>query len=428
MKNRIIKTLAIKPFSFLLLAEIFSQLAINMLNFMLLIVAFSLAGSNTAVSGVLLSFTIPALLFGLLAGIYVDNWNKKKVLIYTNVARAVLVLFLAFFHSNLVLIYVITFGASFISQFFIPAETPMIPVLVKKELLLPANALFGIIIYASIIISYALAGPIILLIGETKTFFVVVSFFALAAIFASLIKIEIIKKKKNYLDFRIGKITRNIIWEIRNAFSMISRTALIFRALFLLSIIQVLILVLAVIGPGFAKEVLNIKVEEFPLFFVTPFIMGMALGALMIGGFFHHRLKNKLTKIGLFLIGITILLLPYGSNVESREIVQTVNFYLPHLLKINMLHIMVVLAFIMGFANSLIFVPSNAILQEETSDEFRGKVYGALNTLVGLFSLLPILIVGALADIIGVKTVLTGIGSIVLLSAVFLFTRSVRKK
>lgn len=427
MKNRILQTLLIKPFSFLLLAEIFSQLAINMLNFMLLIVAFSIAESSTAVSGVLLSFTIPALFFGLLAGIYVDNWNKKKVLIVTNLARALLVLFLAFFHSNLLIIYIITFAISLISQFFIPAETPMIPVLVKKELLLPANALFGIVLYASIFIAYALSGPAILLIGKTQTFFVLSAFFAAAAIFASLIKIKTVKKE-DHLNFRIGKITRNLVGEIRNAFSIISKTTLILKALFLLCIVQVLILVLAVIGPGYAKEVLNIRVEEFPLLFVTPFIIGMALGALTIGSYFHKVSKNKLTRIGLFLIGITILLLPYGSKVESREIVQTLNFYLPHIFKINILHIMVVLAFIMGFANALIFVPSNAILQEETSDEFRGKVYGALNTLVGISSLLPILLVGGLADILGVKAVLTGIGLTVLVFTGMRFVLPIGKK
>lgn len=117
-------------------------------------------------------------------------------------------------------------------------------------------------------------------------------------------------------------------------------------------------------------------------------------------------------------MGISILLLPFGSRVESRDIVHLINFYLPHFLKINMVHIMVVLAFILGIATSLVFVPANTVLQEETSDESRGKVYGVLNTLIGVMSIIPVIVVGGLSDLIGVKVVITGMGIVVLIIAV----------
>jgi DHA3 family macrolide efflux protein-like MFS transporter len=82
-----------------------------------------------------------------------------------------------------------------------------------------------------------------------------------------------------------------------------------------------------------------------------------------------------------------------------------------------MLHITISLAFMLGFATSFVFVPSNAVLQEETTDEWRGKVYGLLSSLVGVASILPVVIVGGLADLIGVKAVITGIGIIVVLIA-----------
>jgi len=82
-----------------------------------------------------------------------------------------------------------------------------------------------------------------------------------------------------------------------------------------------------------------------------------------------------------------------------------------------MLHITIVLAFILGFASSFVVVPSNAVLQEETSDEWRGKVYGLLNTLVGVTSIIPVVVVGGLADLIGVREVLVGTGAVVLVLA-----------
>ncbi len=409
--NRILKTLAIRPFFFLVLAEIFSQIAVNMFNFVIIIVVFTISSSNTAVAGAILSFTIPQLLFGLLAGVYVDRWNKKKVLYASNFLRAFLVLILVLFHSNLILIYTLTFLISLVSQFFIPAETPMIPIVVKKELLLPANAIFGMVIYSSIFIAYAISGPLLILLGSRFTFALLGFSFLLAAFFATFIKVETIRQRR-LMDIERFKISLGD--EIRAVLEFFKKARIIYQALFLLTLAQILVLVLAAIGPGYAQQIVKIKVEQFPLFFVTPAVIGAAISAVVLGSYFHKHRKSSLTKIGIFLLGLSVLLLPYGSKVESRGFVQTLNTYLPHALDINILHIMVVLAFFMGIANSLIFVPSNTILQEETSEEFRGKVYGALNTMVGLFSLLPILMVGGLADLFGIKWVLTGIGLIII--------------
>jgi MFS transporter, DHA3 family, macrolide efflux protein len=136
-----------------------------------------------------------------------------------------------------------------------------------------------------------------------------------------------------------------------------------------------------------------------------------------MGSYLHKVSKSILSKFGLFLLGASIILLPYGSKFESRQIIQTFNSYLPHILTINGLHIMVVLAFVLGFAVAFIFVPANTVLQEETSDESRGKTYGVLNSLIGITSIIPVLAVGGLADIFGVKSVITLLGVVVIVLA-----------
>ena len=415
--NKILQTLAVRPFLYLLLSEIFSQIAMNMFNFVMVIIAFTVASSNTAVSGVAVSFMLPSLLFGIMAGVIVDKRNKKNVLVMTNVLRGLCVLPLFFLHGNILIIYLLTFLVALITQFFIPAETPIIPLLVRKDLLLSANALFGMGIYGSIFLAYAISGPALLLFGKTNIFLAFGVFFLLSAFFAYLIKVKEPVKKENLAKDVIQNLS--LAREIKTAIAIMAKTKVIYRALLLLTLAQVIILVLAVIGPGYAQHVLNIKVEDFPFFFVTPAIIGMALSAVILGSFFNKVSKQKITKVGLVLIGLSILFLPYGSKVESRAIVQYVNTFLPQILTINVFHIMIFLAFILGAANALVFIPANTILQEETSDEFRGKVYGALSTLVGLFSILPIVLVGGLADIFGVKGVLTGIGITVLAIAAF---------
>src|SRR3989304_8166248 len=125
-ENLILQTLRIRPFLFLILSEFFSQFAMNLFNFALLIVVFSLARSNSAVSGVVIAFTFPTIIFGILAGVLVDRWNKKNVLFLTNFLRALMVVPLFFLSGDIFVIYAVTFGVSILTQFFIPAETPMI--------------------------------------------------------------------------------------------------------------------------------------------------------------------------------------------------------------------------------------------------------------------------------------------------------------
>jgi MFS family permease len=412
--NLILKVLRIKPFTYLIASEFFSQFSMNLFNFSLLIVVFSVANSNSAVSGVVLAFTIPSILFGIFAGVLVDRWNKKTVLFATNIIRAMLIIPLAFLHTNLAVIYAVTFGVSVVTQFFIPAETPIIPLLVGKPLLLSANALFGMGIYASIFLAYAMSGPFISIFGQSNLFIFLSILFLIAGFFAFLIKGSNLK-----IEPKKAEIVLGFKEEISTVLKLISKTKALSHALFSLTLAQILILVLAVIGPGYAEHILRIKIESFPTVFMIPAVVGIALGALIIGSFLHKKSKSALTKFGMLLMGVSILLLPYGSRVESRELIHFINFYLPHVLQITMLHITVSLAFVLGFATSFVFVPSNAVLQEETSDEWRGKVYGVLNSLIGVASIIPVVVVGGLADLIGVKLVITGMGIVVILIALF---------
>ncbi|MBI4078708.1 MAG: MFS transporter [Candidatus Levybacteria bacterium] len=398
MNSLLLRTLSIRPFSFLIIAEICSQMAMNMLHFVLIVVVYELTHSNTAVAGVVLALTTPAIFFGIPAGAYVDRQSKKTILLYTNIFRMLLLIPFIFFSTVLALVYLLAFCIAVIAQFFIPAETPMIPILVKKQFLLPANALFGMGLYGSVLTGYALTGPLLILLGKNNIFIFLSVLFLIASIFIWLIKVpkhqEIIEKKRNNTSI-------DIRGEVKTAFSFIVKTQGVYRSLFLLTLSQILIFIFAVIGPEYAVKVLGITVSEFPLYFASPAALGMVAGSFLIGNFLHRISKTSLATVGVFLSGFGILLLPFGVKTGLKNVYD-----------------IVALSFMLGIANAFVFVPSNTILQEETAEEIRGKVYGALNALVGIFSLIPILIVGVLADFFGVTAVLVVIGILILLFGV----------
>ena len=280
--------------------------------------------------------------------------------------------------------------------------------MVKKELLFSANALFGLGLYGSALLAYLLSGPILLLFGGVQTLLLLGFMFIISSIFITGIQLEKRKGKKRLGLLEVPKSA--LMAEVRQAINIMRNSRPIYNSLFLLTLSQILLLVLAVIAPGYSTQILKISIEKFPLFFIAPAAFGVLVGAIILITVLHDKSKEKLTTVGLFLSGIAMLVLPYGSKISAREIVKTVNHFLPQVLNLTPLHLVVVMAFILGLANAFIFVPSNTILQEKTTDEFRGKIYGVLNAMVGIFSLIPIMIAGGLSDFIGVDKVIVGVG------------------
>ena len=186
-----------------MLSEFFSQVAFNMQHFVIIFIIYEITKSNTAVSGVILAFIIPAVIFSFVAGVYVDRWDKKKVLLITNIIRGVLSLLFLLSGGNIVIMYTLTFFLAVTTQFFLPAEVPMIPRLVNKSLLMAANAVFAVGIFSTVFIGYILSGPILIFLGRNGTFLFLALFFFLSAIFIEFIKLS---RKKEQLDLEGNEV------------------------------------------------------------------------------------------------------------------------------------------------------------------------------------------------------------------------------
>src|SRR3989338_7555159 len=94
----------------------------NMLSFVLAIQVYQKTFSNTAVSLMLLTFGIPSIIFGVLAGGIVDRFDKRKILMFCNLGRFFILIAYAFFHENLLMLYLLSIAVSILTQLFIPAQ------------------------------------------------------------------------------------------------------------------------------------------------------------------------------------------------------------------------------------------------------------------------------------------------------------------
>ena len=100
-------------------------------------------GSPLAVSGVFVAYYLPALLFGSLAGVFADRWDRRRTMVASNLGQAAAVLLLLFIRSDdvLWLAYAVAFLDAALAQLFQPASSALMPRLVPSHLLAPANAL-----------------------------------------------------------------------------------------------------------------------------------------------------------------------------------------------------------------------------------------------------------------------------------------------
>lgn len=402
--KKILLAFQVPSYAMLWLGEVFTQISVNLFNFLLIFFVFSLTKSNTAVSWLVLSFTVPTIIFGAIAGVYVDRWEKKRVLFTANLVRAGLLVLLAFFDSNIFFIYVIAFSVALVTQFFIPAESPMIPRVVPPKLLYSANALFSIGLFGSMLCSYILAGPALIYLKPYQVFLAIAGLLIIGAYFISRISLSREVKKPPKTEIKKVK------YEIGEVLKLIISKPPVYHSLFFLATTQILLLIIASIAPGYTSEVLKIDISQFPIVFMVPAVLGVIVGAVLISSILHETAREKIINAGLFLSGIAILLMPYGSKIASRDIVKTLNLYLPSLLHITVADLLTVFAFSLGIANAFVFVPSNTILLESTQEEVRGKIYGILSSLVGILSFIPLIIIGGLSDLVGVGRVITGIG------------------
>src|SRR6266508_3554095 len=120
-----------RDFLLLWLAQAISQTAQNAIWYGIVVLVQHRSNSSTQLSVAVLTLVIPSVVFGVLAGVYVDRWDKRTVLIATNVIRGCIAFGYAVFDLAgplpLSLLLVINFLFSTVGQFFAPAETAMIP-------------------------------------------------------------------------------------------------------------------------------------------------------------------------------------------------------------------------------------------------------------------------------------------------------------
>lgn len=427
-------------------AQILSQTAQQIVNFALLLQVERLTGSSTATAGIIIAFTIPAILFSAIAGVFVERNSKKLMLTITNVLRGVMVL--AYILTDpawgagavLPIFYVVTLLFAGVSQFFNPAEAAMIPLVVRKDQLIAANSLFNLTLPATQLGGFVVLGPLLLTTVFHNNFnglYILIFVLCIAAAVSTWMlpqdrpdstanerrkkgeKVNVTGVAGGAADIaRSGY--KEAAEELAEGWRFIRRDPVIMSAIIYWSVAIAVFMMLGTIGPGFLRV---IGIDQSKLFYVLlPGGLGLVIGVILVGRIARHDNRETMINISLLAAAIALILFAATYPVLSWLYTATAEGNIPN--ELVVLGLLGFLTFALGMINSFISVPAQTALQERSPEAIRARVFSAFFTISNAILLVPVFFAGALADWLGHAMSVFIIGLAVLLTAVIGLYRS----
>jgi MFS family permease len=407
-----------REFLLLWLAQAISQTAQNAIWYGIVVLVQRQGHSSTLLSLAVLTLIIPSVIFGVLAGVYVDRWDKRAVLIGTNLIRGSIAFSYGLFGLPQVLplslLFVINFLFSTVGQFFAPAETAMIPTVVARPKLLQANSLFHLTFTASQLGGLVVLGPLLAKVLGVEGLFVSMA----AAIVICGALVWPLPSSRGEHDPSVPASEREAIqgvWQdVRDIWHFVMRDRVVALAMVQWTIGAILGLVVATLVPSFAERLLHVRAED-AVFVMAPAGIGMVAGTALLNRWGDHFEKHFLVNVGLFTVATCLALT--GGLAFLAVVLTAGNVALIEMPALGQVSAVVppimALALIAGFGFVAIMVPAQTFLQERAPVELRGRVFAVQLMLSNFASIVPLLLLGGLADVIGVDKTLLLIGILI---------------
>ncbi|GBE93428.1 MFS transporter [Nostoc cycadae] len=382
-----------RGFMLLWIGQLISQLADKV--FFVLMIALlefypapSGLAENSMYSTLMVAFTIPAILFGSAGGVFVDRLPKKLIMVGSDIVRGLLTLCLPFLPREFFILLLLTFAISTVTQFFAPAEQAAIPLLVRRENLLAANALFSSTMMGALIVGFAIGEPILSwaksLMGEEYGQEIIVGgLYILSGAIMQPIKFKEHKPHQEHPS------SVNPWAEFTESVRYLKKNRLVLNAMLQLTTLYCVFAALTVLTIRLAED-FGLKEKQFG-FFLAAAGVGMVMGAGILGHW-----GDKLHHKPLPLIGFLAMALVLGVFTFTHNLMLALG-----------------LCAFLGVGAALIGVPMQTLIQQQTPPTMHGKVFGFQNHAVNIALSVPLAITGPLTDVLGLRVVLVTMSVVV---------------
>lgn len=382
-----------RGFMLLWIGQLVSQLADKV--FFVLMIALlenypapSWLAENSKYSTLMVAFTVPAVLFGSAGGIFVDRLPKKLIMIGSDVVRGLLTLLIPLLPREFLILLILTFAISTVTQFFAPAEQAAIPLLVRRESLMAANALFSSTMMGALIVGFAVGEPILSLakelLGENFGQELIVGIlYMLSAVIMQPINF------RDHKHIEDSPVLSHPWAEFTESLRYLRKNRLVLNAMLQLVTLYCVFAALTVLAIRLAAE-FGLKEKQFG-FFLAAAGVGMVLGAGILGHWGSKFHNKPLPLIGFLMIALTLGVFTFTHSLALA----------------------LGLCTLLGVGASFVGVPMQTLIQQQTPPTMHGKVFGFQNHAVNIALSVPLAITGALTDALGLRIVLITMSSVV---------------
>jgi MFS family permease len=406
----------------LLESRLLGQAAQNAMLYALLILVVEETGSSVQSVILVAAFTLPGIVLSLPAGAAADVIPKRLTLTLGYFLRAVIVAALIYYSDDLVYIYLLAAASSVVLQFFSPAEAATVPALVGREQLTAANSWMLFVLILGQIAGLVVMAPLLLKLLDARAVFVACTALFLAATFV------IGWLASGFSEYRAEKpAALGFVEATREGFRILRNDRRAYLSTIYLTTAIALSRVLVVLLPKYTENVLNIKAED-TVFIVAPAALGAGIGLLLAPLLtrFVGAWRVVAFAFGLFLLGLIALgLAVYVQDaMRGRFDLGTIDLGEETFGVSGAITVTMLLAIPLGFAFTLVSVASRVVMNQQAPPEAQGRVYAVQMALGDLFSLPPLLLVGIIADSLGVRATLLAASLTAAAGALYLtFTR-----
>lgn len=406
------------------IAQILSLVGLQSLLLLAVILIEDVTKSGIQTAGAIVAFSLPAVIFGPIAGVILDRVSKKTILVASNglrVASQALLALLAYLGLNnainpllfVGLVYLTIFVTSAIGQFFAPAEGATMPLILKREELFAANSLFTLTIVAIQVLALIIYVPI-----SVKSFGIVGAFVSLAVFYLAatillmlLPKDDVMRRAKKRRD---ESGLRRSWREIGEGWKYTLQHKPLLVAILQFSLVFTIVSVLGEQAPGYANRVLGLATED-AVFVFSPAGIGILMASLIVVRFGQNLPRYVLPIVGMIVMGLGLLGL--GALGLYGTIALQTRFHLMGF-TLNGTWLVGIVAPLLGIGIALVLIPAQTAVQEGATDEVRGRVLTVQLTLANALSIPLLLAAGGLSDLVGISQILMISGFILFLLAV----------
>ncbi|HEX5591547.1 MAG TPA: MFS transporter [Candidatus Limnocylindrales bacterium] len=379
-----------RDFSLMWSAQLISTIGEALTDLAAAILIFRITGSAFAVGAVLMVTAIPTLVFGLFAGVFVDRFDKKRILLLSNLLRGFIVLGIPLAFQVLdeaaavVALYGLVFVSATVRQFFDPAWEAVLPEIASEEELTQANSFLAVSSFGSTAVGFAAAG-FLASANIFLPFYIDAATYFVA--FALLLGVRV-PKAGPAEPTSVAVVVDNL----KSGASYLWNTPIL-RSIFIVG------------APTFLS---------FGLWNVL--LLPMAIRELD-GTEFEYGLQEGLTSVG-FVIG-SFLMARFGDRLNEGTwlVVSTAAMGVFGVLYglAPTMNIAIVLVMITGFLNSPMSIARRLLLQRHIPRDMRGRVFSAFFVSRDVLFLVGMAGAG-LADVFPVRELVI-VSSLVLLAA-----------